>query len=357
MSKDILYPLRRFHGMLVERKIQQQEIRAIRDRFMAMRRENPRAAFLIFTPAHGNLGDHAIAQAEKKLLQERHIAYLEITGEQLHAMKCRGTLRAMNGFPIIVHGGGYLGTIWMAEERLLRDVISVNRRSTVFAMPNTIFYEQTPTGKREMEESVKIYGKHKRLYLCARENISYHQMQQLYKNVMLFPDMVMSLNESNRTQERKGCLLCLRQDREKTRTKEQEKAIREAAASLFDSDVYDTDMLFGKDVLPEQRDAVLDGKYDEFAGAKLVITDRLHGMIFCAITGTPCVVIDSKSPKLRGCYEWIKDLDYICFVDDIAQLEEAYNSIPTTKCAYNNEHLKHYFLQLQDELIRRFGWE
>ncbi len=40
----------------------------------------------------------------------------------------------------------------------------------------------------------------------------------------------------------------------------------------------------------------LNSKFAEFLSSGLVITDRLHGMIFAAITGTPCIALDNKSP-------------------------------------------------------------
>ena len=89
----------------------------------------------------------------------------------------------------------------------------------------------------------------------------------------------------------------------------------------------------------------------EFAGAKLVITDRLHGMVFCAITGTPCIVVDSKSPKVRGCYEWIKNLDYIRFVDDTAQISEEFQKIPKQEHRYDNSHLMKYYEELAQDIL------
>lgn len=52
--------------------------------------------------------------------------------------------------------------------------------------------------------------------------------------------------------------------------------------------------------------------------AQLVITDRLHAMIFAAITETPCIAMDNKSKKVKGVYEWIRDLPYVQYADDIS---------------------------------------
>ena len=39
--------------------------------------------FLVFTPEHANLGDHAIAYAETKMFNRLGIHFFEITGHQL----------------------------------------------------------------------------------------------------------------------------------------------------------------------------------------------------------------------------------------------------------------------------------
>lgn len=50
--------------------------------------------------------------------------------------------------------------------------------------------------------------------------------------------------------------------------------------------------------------------------AWLVITNRLHGIIFSAITETSCIVVNSLSHKIAGCYEWLQGCSYIRFADD-----------------------------------------
>jgi pyruvyl transferase EpsI len=61
-------------------------------------------------------------------------------------------------------------------------------------------------------------------------------------------------------------------------------------------------------------------------------------MIFAAITGTPCIVTGSLSPKLKGCYEWIKECDYIEFSDDLGHLSELLEKLDSETGSY--DHLK-----------------
>lgn len=43
-------------------------------------------------------------------------------------------------------------------------------------------------------------------------------------------------------------------------------------------------------------------------------------MIFCAITATPCIAMDNLSGKVKGVYEWLKDLPYINFIENVENI-------------------------------------
>ena len=346
MNHDILLPLRRLHGRLHDSNIKRRMRRTYRAEF----KKNPQTVFLLMTPEHGNIGDQAIAKAENEFLRNHGIHYLEITSRELSEMKWANQLDVFNGFPILINGGGNLGTLWMDVENLQREIIQKNPKSNIYFLPNTIFYENNDWGQGELRNSIQIYNNHKQLTVYAREQASYDFMKPIYRDVQLIPDMVLSLKKDKHNFERKGCLLCLRGDCEKTRTDEQEQIIRQKTAELFDSAVTDTDMVVPGSVSKEQRDTVLQAKFDEFSSAELVITDRLHGMIFCAITGTPCIVIDSKSPKVRGCYEWIKHLDYIRFANHPEDIIAEYRAIPEGPHHYDNSHLTHYYQKLAEDI-------
>ena len=71
-----------------------------------------------------------------------------------------------------------------------------------------------------------------------------------------------------------------------------------------------------------------------------MITDRLHGMIFAAITQTPCIVLDSLSHKLRGCYEWLKDLDYILFADSVDEIPAMMEKLMSVHPEYSRTEIE-----------------
>lgn len=344
MSEDILYPLRRIHGRI-------HDFRVFAWPYVKQRLLKPNAIFLILTPEHVNLGDHAIAKAEIQILQKLGIDYIEIPNKRLECLYYTKWLHVMNGAPILINGGGNLGTLWFGIEEITREIIKRNPKSEITILPNTFFYEDSPWGREELEKSKEIYNNHKHLRIYAREKTSFNAMVGIYRDVKLIPDMVLSLNECvTPAPVRKGCILCLRGDLENTRTNEDNQKILQCAKRLFGGNIDNVDTMINHPVQPNRRNEELEKLFDRFRHAELVITDRLHGMIFCAITGTPCIVLDSKSPKLRGCYEWIRHLDYIKFADRPEDITLLYSSISSGPHVFDNSHLTHYYKELAEDI-------
>ncbi|MCR5809458.1 MAG: polysaccharide pyruvyl transferase family protein [Clostridiales bacterium] len=316
---------------------------------------HPGAVYLVLTPEHDNLGDHAIAKAAHKLLTSAGIKVIEVTAKELQRRRELGLLRLMNGRKILVNGGGNLGTLWFPVEELFRALITKNQRSAIFVLPNTVYYEASEFGEREKRRSVELYNAHNKLTLYLREKKSFQMASELYKNarVKLMPDMVLLLNYSESHVTRNGCLLTLRRDIERTLSSEQEEIVGNQAGALFGDNVAYLDMVMDHAIPVSQRDMELSKQFEAFKHAELVITDRLHGMIFAAITGTPCIVIESKSHKLRGSYEWIKDLDYIRFCDNVEDITAVYSSMPKGEFTYDNSRLLEYYRNLVEDISKK----
>ncbi|WP_304309931.1 polysaccharide pyruvyl transferase family protein [Bifidobacterium tibiigranuli] len=66
----------------------------------------------------------------------------------------------------------------------------------------------------------------------------------------------------------------------------------------------------------QDREALVINKIREFQCAELIITDRLHGMVFAALAGTPCIAFNNTDHKVQGVYEWLSSLPYITFVEN-----------------------------------------
>ena len=308
-------------------------------------------AFLLLTPVHGNLGDHAIALAEQDMMHELNMSYYEVSGDDLFLLESANCLSVFNRYPILINGGGYLGTLWYHDERLVRNIIVSNPDSEILLFPNTVVYEDTPFGNKEFEKAKMIYKQHRHLKLFAREEKSVAIMRELCDSVDLAPDMAMSLRKDCDSCERSGCCLFLRKDKERTLTDDGYFDVMNGVKELFGRNFKECDTVLDYGVSFENRNKELEKVFDIYRGSELVITDRLHGMIFGAITGTPTIVLNSRSHKVIGCYQWLKHFDYIRLCELPEMISEIYSKMPHGSQYYDNTAIIEAFSKLRRDLL------
>lgn len=323
--------------------------------FFPLRKINEKKIVILSTPLHGNLGDHAIVEAQKFFLQsifpDRYI--WEVTTSQFDA--CAEQLKNYLEPDDIVTlvGGGSMGTNWPWEEKRMQRAVQAFPNHKVVIFPQTIHYEDTPQDLQALEESKRTYNNHRNLTICAREKASFEVMKAAYPecNILLIPDIVLHINKLEISKERAGILLCLREDKESKLTYIEKKSIFTAAKGITEKVLY-IDTVVNHSVSKKDRQYRLSNKLSEFAGAKLVITDRLHGMIFAAITQTPCIVLNNYNHKVKGVYEWIKSLEYIRFIESIEELPKHLKRLYSIKdCVYKSSCLEEHFNKLKEQLV------
>ena len=282
--------------------------------------KNTKKIIHILTPSHENMGDQAIAYATNELLKNEFSEYktIEIYRNDIY-LYAKAIKRIMNKDDIIFTiGGGNMGNLWIKEERDRRFVIRFFKNNKIISMPQTISFTPDDDGKKELEKTKRIYNKHKNLVLIARENKSFNIMKKEFinANIILNPDTVLYLfDKYNANDNRKGIMLCLRNDKESVLTADKNLLINSLNNNY--NDVFNHDTVIGRNVLKEDREKELEKMLYKFKNSRLVITDRLHGMVFAAITKTPCIVTKSLDHKVTGTYEWIKKLNYIKLVDNL----------------------------------------
>ena len=78
------------------------------------------------------------------------------------------------------------------------------------------------------------------------------------------------------------------------------------------------------DITRDIRGLVVRHELMRFAKHQVVITDRLHGMIFSVVTNTPCVVLSSYNQKIPEYYNtFLKDSNSVFFLEnDLSKLED-----------------------------------
>lgn len=355
-KKDLLYPIRRIHGWLYEYKSDKKRFQAIRH---WLNRPSGKKAYILGTPSHDNVGDSAIVAAEIAFLRQCGFSadrIIEIPVERFkndQKQICR--VLASKRDLLFWHGGGNMGDQWYEEELFRREIFKALPHNRILMFPQTLYYLTNEQSRVHEELSVEVYDGREGLTLIAREQPSYERMKTLYPHteILLTPDIVLSTTAATygvAACERRGVLLCLRGDLERAIDAEETARLH---AYLKGYACRETDMYAGITVTPENRLECIRKKMEEFASSELVITDRLHGMVFAAITGTPCVVFSNNNHKVHGTYSWICHLPYIRYVDTAQQAENVIPELLQMKnCCFDNTSLKPYYEKIA-EVIKR----
>lgn len=267
------------------------------------------------SPIHGNLGDHAISCAERVFI-EKHFPECGVV-EVSSLSYCYSPSDYQKVISpddiLMITGGGFLGDLWENEDIFVKNVIQSFPNNSIIVMPQSVFFRN----EEKLFETQRFLSNYPNLFLFAREVNSFQLFCNLYekKRVFLVPDMVLSLErKTDQHLLRNGILLCFRRDKEKTMHSSLEKLICDSILSNSIKYRY-IDTVDPRIISFKARNKQLNKKLDAFSKAELVITDRLHGMIFSVITHTPCIAIDNLSRKVSGVYEWIKALPYVKIIN------------------------------------------
>lgn len=326
----------------------------VKKQWNKIRKEKKKYWILAGTPLHGNLGDQAIALAEIQLLKgiddEKEILEIPLLSLLYHYRLFK---KIVGKEKIIIHGGGFMGSLWMKEEIMLRNVIEAYKDNVIIILPQTVFFEEDKM--EEYNKSKQIYSSHKNLHICTREKKSYDLACSMInkEHVHLVPDMVPYLKyDVKHISKKKEVLLCLRSDKEKVLSDTEKTRIYTILQKNFNRMVKETDTVMEYGITSDKREQEVKQKIEEFASVELVITDRLHGMVFAAIAGTPCIALTNCNYKIEGVYEWIKNNEYVRYIEDVSQIDNVIEELLKKKDAiYDNSSLQSEYEKLK-ELIQ-----
>lgn len=272
--------------------------------------------FLMNTHAYINVGDYAITEAELLFLRENFPSAAIIN---VSAFVCRDGLsyvkeRVDASDTVLISGGGYLGNLWMeCGEDNVRKIIKTFPENRIIIFPQTMYFTNDESGIFEYNISRHIYQEHKNLVMCLRDLASYElalEMTGHTSKCRNIPDIVLYMNKSGEHLERKDVVLCFREDKESILLPDTTAQIVEMLNIRhvgYSKMTMETDKIINS----EQVSTVVEEKLRVVKKSKLVITDRMHCMLLCAISGTPCLAFDNISGKIAGGISWIRELPYI----------------------------------------------
>ena len=301
--------------------------------------------FIFLAADYGNIGDIAISHAQKQYLQrvltDYEVISVAISQTRFVLNSIKQQIRETDIVTII--GGGNMGGTYPDIEELRQLIIKSFPANRIVCFPQTLDWNNSDQSQRALQRIVNVYAKHPDIHVFARESITAAKLNELfsaYSNVHigLVPDIVMSANAillgTTDCVAPLGILRCLRDDKEAALSAEQYSMIDKALAATGHK-IEKTDTHAGGSQLNEaQCTKLLTDKLSQFRAAKLVVTDRLHGMILSLLSGTPCLVLPNSNHKIRQTQlDWLRNHPRLVFLEldeiaDIATFIDSLLSVP-----------------------------
>jgi len=281
--------------------------------------KNSRNIYYLMAPSFGNVGDEAIVEASLFFLTDMFPEYKVIVIDYLDTLQTLMEIKRIlkKEDLIVLQGGGNIGTLYYDAERMREFIIEKFPRTTIISMPQSMYFSNTTNGEKKLRRCKAIYNSHTDLTLIAREKYTYENMKCEFPKckILLNPDIVFYLSKYINRQKslRSGVMTCLRTDKEDILGNERIRIINALAVKYNGLIISDT--CVPRSIPSEIRNNEVASLLNQFMRAGIVITDRLHGMVMAALTNTPCIVMPSIDNKVIGTYEWIRNIDFIRFVD------------------------------------------
>ena len=281
-----------------------------------------RCALLDF-PAYSNVGDSAIWLGERAYLRGRRARIVYTC--QLSDYSRWELARGLGDGVILLGGGGNLGDLWPAHQRLRERVIADFPDSRIVQLPQTIHFRDPAN----LSRARRVFEGHQHLTVLVRDRRSLGIAQaELRAASALCPDMVFALGPLRRRGAPSGDIVWLARSDIESRGgplpplspgEERTDWVTEAPSLTAQmSEVRVRHMgrhprLLGwlagpgnllYDVAARQR---LARGCALLARGRVVITDRLHGHTLSLLLGLSHVILDNSYGKVREFFEtWTK---------------------------------------------------
>lgn len=313
--------------------------------------------YIICAPDHGNLGDQALLFAELRFIHKFFCNY-EPCVIPMNRMS-RVTVFLLKWLVhksdyAAIQAGGNMGSLYPGIHQAQERVIKSLRHRKLIVFPQTYYYDNSLKGIQMLHKTQMLYKKCSDLRIFVREEVSYQFVKEhISSHVNCMPDMALYLPKYEVKAKREGVALCLRNDSEKTMTLEEYERIIETLRKYSNTITEIDTHIYMDNISMDYAKREIERLWKKIGASELMVTDRLHGMIFAVITETPCVVLASKSHKVAGVYEWVKELGYIQLITNIDKIDEAVEHVlKYPKKKHSRQELNKYY-DLMAEIIRR----
>lgn len=284
---------------------------------------------LFLAPDYGNIGDQMIQSAEVDFIKEIYedkvnVIQIRVSETYTYLKSIRKQLKETDVICLV--GGGSFGDLYPKAYFGRNFLVKYFNNHKIVQFPQSLIFTDTDYGRALLNKSISILGEHKDLTMSGRESKSYSEMKALFKknNVLNNPDIVffykgkidkyfnLDVNEK-----KYDVMFTIREDDEKKISNDKIASLKELVRSEGLSTI-DKDSTINAEIYRyENNDFYMREHMKMASESKVIVTDRLHGMIFAYLVGTPCVVLPNTNHKISGTFDdWLSRSTNIKFVDD-----------------------------------------
>ncbi len=211
-----------------------------------------------------------------------------------------------------------------------------------------MYFENNISGGIERKNTKLVYDMCSNLTVILREKFSYDTARSLLRENIrceLITDIVLSKKVEPDNLKRKIPAICLKSDIESILSEDIKEQIKSIVKDKF-SDFEEISMHHTENISIQKRPEIISDKIKQIQKCNVIVTDTLNCMILCAVSCTPCVFFNNISREIEGVYEWIKDLEYVKFIDNPKKLSDSITEVLSAEKVYNFDY-KPYFEKLQ----------
>lgn len=266
---------------------------------------------------YGNFGDIAISIAQYDWLKKNFPDYEIIDFPISKTYRWTKSLKkCINRDDIItLVGGGNTGDLYWSIELCRQFIIKEFPHNKIVSFPQTVSHND----EKKIRTCINAYGRHKDFSFSFREKYSYDYAKEHFKNknLVLTPDIALSLKIPQNSFKREDISVILRCDKESVISEEKNRDIIAELKTNNNIKIFDTVFEKTSSLDNTDRREKCYSFLEKIQKSQVVVTNRLHTMVFSAVTQTPCLVLPVIGVKVKGVYDaWLKDLNYITYLDE-----------------------------------------
>lgn len=312
--------------------------------------------FVFGVSSQVNYGDLAISLAQEKFIKNNLFNYNYVEILDYQSKKAVNVIKKVitPSDIVMVSGGGNLGNLYDFSENNRKNVIRNFPENKIISFPQSMYYTKDIEGEERLVEDSSFYSESPNFILTARESLSYKNMKENFTNKILFcPDIVLSLKTPDVSPTRKNVIAIMRNDVERLQDDKKNELLKQVKEK-YQVKFSDNNIPNPRIVKKKHRQEVVFKRLLEIKKSEFIITDRLHGMLFSAITRTPCVVFNNSNNKVKFSYlNWLKS-DPLIFYAENKSVQEIISWISEVKNLSNvkydyNENFKKYIDYIKNE--------